>query len=682
MDEVNSKQYPIYMPRENNSPIKPLGAKIKDCLASTLNVNLFVYGLFLCLMVCIGAITNNQYSITNIKEAKAEGIAQTVNYQARLMNSSGINVGDGTYSMKISIYSQASGGSHLWSASTTEQTPTGTVQPIEVEVKNGLFSILLGDISDDQVAFPEGLFNNESLYLGITIGADSEMTPRKRLSAVPYAYNSQTLQGQYASNTVASTGGDLFALHQSSNDSASAERTALAIYTSGTNNLYDLLIKANSGSDVFSVSRQGSVTTTGNLQVAGVTQLGSTLSVAATSSLADLSLTGRVNSNLLPYITDTYSLGNSTYRWLGLYAQNVTTTNLAADYVTTTELWVDGVQVTGGIPNLDQVTDEGNITTNAIGVGGVSSTGNILPTQTARRWKDIWVSSTYIGDNTWNLKQDANNYFTIADVGGSRRLTIDTSGNVGIGITDPTRKLHLSNTTAVTDSVGSPFLLNSRSTGDMVDGFGGGMLFGINDNTLTTENIIATIYGIRDGADNSGALTFNTYLTGTRNERLRISPNGNVGIGDTSPYALFTVGDGDLFQVSSTGNLAKIRNVGYEWPTAQGVANTFLKNDGSGTLTWATVAGASTPSWAQVTLVGATSSEYISFYGASSTGHITPGINDAFDLGSASTSWRNLYVSSTGYLSKLSLEAPAKSDWVTTTVLTMAGRDLDAVGDH
>ena len=232
MDEVNSKQYPIYMPRENNSPIKPLGAKIKDCLANTLNVNLFVYGLFLCLMVCTGI----NYSITNyelrIKEAKAEGIAQTVNYQARLMNSSGINVGDGTYSMKISVYSQASGGSSLWSASTTNGLPAGTPANIDVEVKNGLFSILLGDISNDQVAFPEGLFNNESLYLGITVGADSEMTPRKRLSAVPYAYNSQTLQGQYASNTVSNTGGDLFALHQSSNDSASAERTALAIYTS------------------------------------------------------------------------------------------------------------------------------------------------------------------------------------------------------------------------------------------------------------------------------------------------------------------------------------------------------------------------------------------------------------------------------------------------------------------
>ena len=93
------------------------------------------------------------------------------------------------------------------------------------------------------------------------------MTPRKRLASVPYAFNSQTLQGQYASHTVPNTGGDLFALNQTSNDGASATRTALAIYTSDTSNQYDFLLKANSGSDVFTVSRQGNVTTTGNLTV-------------------------------------------------------------------------------------------------------------------------------------------------------------------------------------------------------------------------------------------------------------------------------------------------------------------------------------------------------------------------------------------------------------------------------
>lgn len=66
--------------------------------------------------------------------------------------------------------------------------------------------------------------------------------------------------------------------------------------------------------------------------------------------------------------------------------------------------------------------------------------------------------------------------------------------------------------------------------------------------------------------------------------------SGNVGIGDTTPLSLLTVGNGDLFQVNSTGDLVKIKNVTYSWPSSQGGVNTYLQNDGSGGLTWSTVA--------------------------------------------------------------------------------------------
>jgi hypothetical protein len=84
----------------------------------------------------------------------------------------------------------------------------------------------------------------------------------------------------------------------------------------------------------------------------------------------------------------------------------------------------------------------------------------------------------------------------------STKMIILPSGNVGIGTTGPSRLLHLDAVTDQPSTPFSPFLLNSRTTGNMADGFGGGMLFGINDATLTNENIIAT---------------------------------GNVGIGTTSP---------------------------------------------------------------------------------------------------------------------------------------------------
>jgi hypothetical protein len=131
-------------------------------------------------------------------------------------------------------------------------------------------------------------------------------------------------------------------------------------------------------------------------------------------------------------------------------------------------------------------------------------------------------------------------------------LTIKDSGNVGIGTTGPSRLLHLDGVTAQTSTPFSPFLLNSRTTGNMADGFGGGVLFGINDATLTNENIIATIYGIRNGADNSGALTFNTYKAGGRSEQMRIDKDGNVGIGTTTPAQKLDVKDG-FIQVSGTG---------------------------------------------------------------------------------------------------------------------------------
>ena len=69
---------------------------------------------------------------------------------------------------------------------------------------------------------------------------------------------------------------------------------------------------------------------------------------------------------------------------------------------------------------------------------------------------------------------------------------------------------------------------------------------------------------------------------------------GNIGIGDSSPFSLLTVGSGDKFQVDSNGNLVRINNVAYSWPAAVGAASTYLKTDAGGNLSWATASGAVT----------------------------------------------------------------------------------------
>ena len=109
--------------------------------------------------------------------------------------------------------------------------------------------------------------------------------------------------------------------------------------------------------------------------------------------------------------------------------------------------------------------------------------------------------------------------------------------DVGIGITSPAADLHIKGTafpvmtvereTAATNAIGSTFRLLSRSTGDMTDGFGGGIVFSIADDTQITPTNAARIAVVRDGADNSGAMVF---ATGGLTEKMRLDKDGNLTV--------------------------------------------------------------------------------------------------------------------------------------------------------
>lgn len=73
-----------------------------------------------------------------------------------------------------------------------------------------------------------------------------------------------------------------------------------------------------------------------------------------------------------------------------------------------------------------------------------------------------------------------------------------------------------------------------------------------------------------------------------------VDQDGNLGIGDGTPVSPLTVGSGDDFQVSSTGDLIRIKSMDYSWPTSAPGSTAYLTNDGFGTLTWASAVGYST----------------------------------------------------------------------------------------
>ncbi len=114
-------------------------------------------------------------------ETVANSSTNTISYQGQLTNSTGHPL-NGTYNMVFNLYTVASGGTALW----TESWTGGNA----VDVSDGLFHVLLGTLNSTHSTVIE---NNNQLYLGITVGTDSEMQPRVQLGSAPFAIQSLTV---------------------------------------------------------------------------------------------------------------------------------------------------------------------------------------------------------------------------------------------------------------------------------------------------------------------------------------------------------------------------------------------------------------------------------------------------------------------------------------------------------
>jgi hypothetical protein len=84
--------------------------------------------------------------------------------------------------MEFKLYTVASGGAAIWT-----ETRSGAN---EVQVTDGLFSVMLGSVTA-----LTGVDFDQTLYLGVNIEGDGEMSPRKILGAVPAAFEAGQLDG-------------------------------------------------------------------------------------------------------------------------------------------------------------------------------------------------------------------------------------------------------------------------------------------------------------------------------------------------------------------------------------------------------------------------------------------------------------------------------------------------------
>ena len=134
-------------------------------------------------IVFVAIFTFAMYSL----RADSATAPSTISYQGKLLIS-GYSAST-TQQMYFILYDSLSGGSILYTASGT----IGTPNYVNVTPILGLFTVDLGDTGTNALD-PDIFKDNSNIYLEVRIGAET-LTPRKKITATPYSFNSRYLDG-------------------------------------------------------------------------------------------------------------------------------------------------------------------------------------------------------------------------------------------------------------------------------------------------------------------------------------------------------------------------------------------------------------------------------------------------------------------------------------------------------
>ncbi|MBI3985061.1 MAG: site-specific integrase [Candidatus Levybacteria bacterium] len=271
----------------------------------------------------------------------------------------------------------------------------------------------------------------------------------------------------------------------------------------------DILTASAGGVMKFNVSNAGILT------AAGYTTNGGLLYTTGAGVVSQITSQGTLGTDCLisqgagaaPLFSSCATAAEASIYWTqasgALYPKNSTVDLLVGGTATTSAKFA--------VLNVNNGTPVASVSSGLNGYGAYLTADGTLAT-TRRQSLTIGNSTTY-------------------DTSGNVLINPNGTGNVGIGTTSPGRKLEVYDTTHV--------YVRTITNSTAIDA-----AFESRDGT----NVVYS--GLMNGSG-CGAGYWAVYAGACR--MVIQNSNGNVGIGDTSPASLFTVGDGDLFQVNSSG---------------------------------------------------------------------------------------------------------------------------------
>lgn len=263
----------------------------------------------------------------------------------------------------------------------------------------------------------------------------------------------------------------------------------------------------------------------------------------------DLITTVPINGDILGY-NGTLWVNKTIAGWLGYTPANANgTTNYVSKFTGTTTLgnsliFDNGTNVGIGTATPVVALDFGSVTGKAFHL--YSASGDFYGMNMLQYDSQGFSTNIFSGNGGYIKFRTASGTSTQ-----STRMTIDPTGNVGIGTASPSQKLHIG-------GVGSAIALDTTGVA------ASSLIRTVNDYDLSLYCGRGTFTEAIIGSDNFRVLTSST-------ERMRITPTGNVGIGTSSPSGkldvignLYTSGEfriGSIYAGTGTGLIKSLAGV-------------------------------------------------------------------------------------------------------------------------